>query len=85
MYVAYLYGHAFLVLAFLIYIYIMLCIIFRFFIGVALYLIIGVIIMKCVKGATGVEMIPNYKFWSDLPLLIRVHYIKLLRYFIFIH
>lgn len=41
-------------------------------IGVIAYFVIGVIVMKKVKGAEGKEMIPNYDFWSNLPGLIKV-------------
>lgn len=39
------------------------------FIGVVLYLIIGVAV-QAARGKRGVEMIPNYYFWKDLPYLI---------------
>ena len=27
---------------------------------------------KCVRGATGPEILPNYEFWSDFPALLKV-------------
>ena len=36
------------------------------------YFIIGAIILYVVKGARGVEAIPNYTFWMTLPFLIKV-------------
>ena len=43
----------------------------RFFPGVFLYCVVGVLVNKG-AGKTGKEMIPNSKFWSDLPGLIAV-------------
>ncbi len=40
--------------------------------AVMLYFIIGAIIMFQVKGARGIEVVPNYTFWKDLPFLIKV-------------
>ena len=31
--------------------------------------------MYRIKGARGMEVIPNYAFWKDLPFLIKVMYI----------
>jgi len=37
-------------------------------IGVAvLYLLIGILVMRFGKGATGAEMVPNHDFWVSLP------------------
>lgn len=36
----------------------------------ALYFVIGVI-YKAVRGARGIDLIPNVDFWKDLPLMIR--------------
>ena len=30
------------------------------------------IVNKCVRGATGPEILPNYEFWSDFPALLKV-------------
>lgn len=38
----------------------------------AAYLFGGMAIMKFVKGAQGVEVIPNYGFWSSIPSLVKV-------------
>lgn len=40
--------------------------------GVVAYLVIGSVYMYKVKGARGVEVIPNYTFWKDVPFLIKV-------------
>lgn len=42
-----------------------------FFVGVFFYLLGGIIYRKIVMGATGAEVIPNYEFWCDFPLLVR--------------
>ena len=44
----------------------------RFFLAIIIYLIAGALIMYYAKGARGVEIIPNYHFWKDFPLLIKV-------------
>ncbi len=36
------------------------------------YFVIGGIYMYVQKGARGLEVIPNYSFWKDLPFLIKV-------------
>lgn len=41
------------------------------FVGLAVYLIAGIIINAAVRKKTGAEMIPNSEFWMDLPKLIR--------------
>ncbi|CAG9583161.1 unnamed protein product [Danaus chrysippus] len=38
---------------------------------VALYLALGICTKKFLMGATGIEVIPNLSFWSDLPNLVR--------------
>jgi cation-dependent mannose-6-phosphate receptor len=47
----------------------------------AAYLFGGMAIMKFVKGAQGVEIIPNYGFWSSLPSLVKVQTTRLLLQF----
>ncbi|XP_076360741.1 uncharacterized protein LOC143252462 [Tachypleus tridentatus] len=42
-----------------------------FFILLAIYLIGCMAFLKIVRGASGKEMIPNYDFWMDFPLLVR--------------
>ena len=44
----------------------------RFFVALVVYFIAGILVMKFHKGATGKELIPNYAFWSELPLLVKV-------------
>jgi len=36
-----------------------------------LYLIIGAAVQFKVKGARGLELIPNLEFWKDLPFLMK--------------
>ena len=43
----------------------------RFFPGIFLYCVVGALINKG-SGKTGKDMIPNAKFWSNLPGLISV-------------
>ena len=45
---------------------------YRFIVVVATYFIVGGLIMYFMRGARGVEVIPNYTFWKDLPFLIKV-------------
>ena len=40
--------------------------------AVIAYFVIGAVIMAKVKGARGMEIIPNIAFWKDLPFLIKV-------------
>eukprot|EP01112_Ceratiomyxa_fruticulosa_P013597 TRINITY_DN3827_c0_g1_i1.p1 TRINITY_DN3827_c0_g1~~TRINITY_DN3827_c0_g1_i1.p1 ORF type:complete len:241 (-),score=35.65 TRINITY_DN3827_c0_g1_i1:13-735(-) len=42
-----------------------------FLISFSLYFAIGSLVMWRVKGRSGVEAIPNYEFWRDLPGLIK--------------
>lgn len=42
-----------------------------FFISVCCYLIGGIIYQKIIRGATGFELIPNFEFWLEFPLLVR--------------
>jgi Mannose-6-phosphate receptor len=44
----------------------------------AAYLFGGMAIMKFIKGAQGVEVIPNYEFWAGLPSLVKVLIIYLI-------
>jgi hypothetical protein len=37
----------------------------------SLYLFGGMAILKFIRGASGVEIIPHYEFWSDLPFLVK--------------
>jgi hypothetical protein len=41
------------------------------FVFIAVYFIGGIIFMAVVKGARGVEMVPNLTFWTDLPALVK--------------
>eukprot|EP00118_Oscarella_pearsei_P023344 m.278909 g.278909 ORF g.278909 m.278909 type:complete len:488 (+) comp40615_c0_seq9:4191-5654(+) len=43
-----------------------------FFVGLVIYFLSGILIMKFKTGATGKEMIPNISFWTYLPGLIKV-------------
>ncbi|GFU07063.1 uncharacterized protein NPIL_135881 [Nephila pilipes] len=40
-------------------------------IGVALYLVLGIIHSSLTRGAHGWELIPHHEFWADFPLLVR--------------
>ena len=40
--------------------------------SLVLYFVIGAIVLYNVKGARGLEAFPNYAFWKDLPLLVKV-------------
>ncbi|XP_049874858.1 uncharacterized protein LOC126372970 isoform X1 [Pectinophora gossypiella] len=42
-----------------------------FFSFVVFYLVLGVCTKKFLMGATGVEVVPNLAFWSDLPNLVK--------------
>ncbi|KAJ8720192.1 hypothetical protein PYW07_012235 [Mythimna separata] len=42
-----------------------------FFSFVVFYLVLGICTKKFLMGATGVEVIPNLAFWSDLPNLVK--------------
>lgn len=41
------------------------------FIGLLIYFVGGVVIMK-LRGASGLELIPNYMFWISLPSKLKV-------------
>ena len=45
---------------------------YRFSVGVILYLVIGILFLKFVRGSEGKEVIPNFEFWKDFPLLVKV-------------
>ncbi|CAL1287956.1 unnamed protein product [Larinioides sclopetarius] len=40
-------------------------------IGIAFYLVLGIIHSSLTRGAHGWELIPHYEFWVDFPLLVR--------------
>ncbi|XP_045451751.1 uncharacterized protein LOC123660762 [Melitaea cinxia] len=42
-----------------------------FFSFVILYLVLGICTKKFLMGATGIEVVPNLSFWSDLPNLVK--------------
>ena len=49
----------------------------RFFVLLIVYVISGIIINKYKFGVESMpEMCPNYKFWSGIPSLIKVTYVK---------
>ncbi len=48
------------------------CMLCRVLGAVIAYFIIGSIVMFQVKGARGIEVVPNYSFWKDLPFLVKV-------------
>lgn len=41
------------------------------FVAVMVYIIGGILFLRFYRGASGVEMIPNYEFWKDFPLLVK--------------
>ena len=45
---------------------------YRFLLGCILYFVIGCAVKHFVKGAQGIEIIPNINFWVDLPNLLKV-------------
>ena len=47
----------------------------RLIIAAVSYLVVGIIIQAGVRGARGVEVIPNLSFWKDFPFLLKVKYI----------
>ena len=44
----------------------------RLIVAAVSYVVIGIIIQAAVRGASGVEVIPNVTFWKDFPFLIKV-------------
>ncbi|KAK2149729.1 hypothetical protein LSH36_439g01031 [Paralvinella palmiformis] len=42
-----------------------------FFVGVLIYMVGGIVLLRCVRGARGFEQIPNYDFWLDFPVLVK--------------
>ena len=45
----------------------------RLIVAIVAYVVIGMIAKATVKGARGVEMIPNLNFWKDFPFLLKVN------------
>lgn len=43
-----------------------------FFSCLIFYLVLGICTKKFLMGATGIEVIPNLGFWSDIPNLVKV-------------
>lgn len=43
-----------------------------FFFVFLTYFVLGALLLRCLRGAHGLEMIPNLEFWRDLPFLVRV-------------
>ena len=46
--------------------------IFRIIAAIIVFFAVGALIQYKVKGARGIEVIPNILFWRDLPFLIKV-------------
>ena len=42
-------------------------------IGLVVYFVAGLLIMKFYKKASGTDIIPNKGFWIAVPVLIKVH------------
>lgn len=49
---------------------------YRLFVAVMVYIVGGILFLRFYRGASGVEMIPNYEFWKDFPLLVKVTILK---------
>ena len=45
---------------------------FRLFVLVVVYLVSGILFLKYHKKQEGKDLIPNYEFWKDFPLKIKV-------------
>lgn len=45
-----------------------------FFFFLAFYFVVGALLLRFLRGARGIEMIPNLEFWKDLPYLVRVRF-----------
>ena len=45
---------------------------YRSLFGLAMYFIIGVVVKKFKFKKEGIEILPNHKFWTVLPYLIKV-------------
>lgn len=43
-----------------------------FFIFMLIYFTLGAVVLYFVRGARGLEIIPNIDFWRGLPSLVRV-------------
>jgi len=41
------------------------------FVGFFIYMVAGIVIQRVKFEQTGVRMVPNYEFWSDLPFLVK--------------
>ena len=41
--------------------------------AVIVYIVVGIVVMKYHYKATGSDIIPNKKFWTALPLLVKVY------------
>ena len=48
------------------------CFHFRFFVFLLIYLIGGMLFLRFIRGAKGWEQVPNYEFWYEFPLYVRV-------------
>lgn len=42
------------------------------FVGFIIYMVGGACVLYTLRGARGLEMIPNIDFWKGLPSLVRV-------------
>lgn len=42
------------------------------FVFLTTYFVLGALLLRFVRGARGIEIIPNFEFWRDLPYLVRV-------------
>lgn len=44
-----------------------------FFFLTVFYFVFGAVLLHFIRGAQGIEMIPNLQFWKGLPYLVRVN------------
>ncbi len=42
-------------------------------VAVIIYLIVGGVYMYMIRGARGVEVVPHLNYWTEVPLLVKVH------------
>lgn len=49
----------------------------RAILALVIYFIAGALLMYFVKGAHGIEIIPNYIFWKSFPFLVAVSHVMI--------
>lgn len=43
----------------------------RLFVAIAVYVLSGLLVNKCIRGRTGAAVVPHVEFWEDLPGLVK--------------